>query len=164
MTPNSEAFINVQNLHIEFSFKGNEHVNTGETHDDEFFFLFLKLGTVSKNSIAGMFTHIWHLKRVGIIATTFKKRRIHFNTDAAVRSSLLNLPYNKSKLALLQNFSELFESNHTFAMFDILPKAFAAVVITTNVFWSDDRFMSVTKQIRSYLFLRCYVMWLSSFH
>ena len=58
MTPNSEAFINVQNLHIEFGFKGNEHVNTGETHDGEFFFLFLKLGAASKNSTPGNFSDI----------------------------------------------------------------------------------------------------------
>ena len=49
--------------------------------DFSFFFLFLNLGAVSKTSTAGNFTYIWHLRRVGIIATTFKQTRIHFNSD-----------------------------------------------------------------------------------
>ena len=54
----------------------------GVTPDEKFFFLFLNLGAVSKNSTPGKFTYIWHLKRVGIIiAMTFKKTRIRFNSD-----------------------------------------------------------------------------------
>ena len=51
-------------------------------HDEKIFFLFLKLGVVSKNSIPANFTYIRHFKkRVGIIATTFEESRIHFNSD-----------------------------------------------------------------------------------
>ena len=43
-----------------------------------FLSLFLNLGAVSKNSTPGNFTFIWHF---GIMATTFDKTRIHFNSD-----------------------------------------------------------------------------------
>ena len=40
-----------------------------------FFLFFLNLGAVSKNTTPGNFTYILHFKRVGIIATTFEKRK-----------------------------------------------------------------------------------------
>ena len=64
------------------------------THDDEFFFLFLNLNVVSKNSTPGNFTYIWLLNRAEIIATTFEKTQfvliVMFLLPSS--SSLLKLP------------------------------------------------------------------------
>ena len=92
----SFCYISLPSLHdwdVKFpdgTFRGGRK----HTVEDEFFFLFLNLGAVSKNSTPGNFTYIRCLKRVRIIATTFEKKRIHFNSDLFLSSpsSLLKLP------------------------------------------------------------------------
>ena len=60
-----------------------------------FFFLFLNVGAVSKNSSPENVTYICHLRQVGIIATTFEKTQIHFNSDvlAAVALVVAKFPF-----------------------------------------------------------------------
>ena len=63
-----------------------------QIHHDEFFPSLSKLGSVSKNSIPGKFSYIWHFKRVGIIATKFVKKRIRVNSE--VFPAVIDVPPN----------------------------------------------------------------------
>ena len=71
-----------------------EEVNTRR----RMFLSFSKLGYGLKNSTPGNFTYICHLKRVEIIATTFGKTRIHFDSNvfAAVAVVVAKAPYRSS--------------------------------------------------------------------
>ena len=45
------------------------------------FFLFLNLSAVPKKSTPGNFAYIRHFQRIGINATKFEKKLIHFKSD-----------------------------------------------------------------------------------
>ena len=66
-----------------------------KTHEDEFFFLFLNLGAVSRTQLQEI-SPTFDI-RVGIIATTFEKTRLHFFSDvfAAVAVVVAKLPHRE---------------------------------------------------------------------
>ena len=51
------------------------------TCDNEFFFPFLNLVVVPKNSTSKKFAYICHFQQIEINATKFRKMRTHFKSD-----------------------------------------------------------------------------------